>query len=243
MRASNPPYPEESRRHPSPHLTPIEKEPAPAPVEQKQQQLSDRLLLRRFQVFYRRTGRCESLSQLEEVARLAHQGTLISPKRARSLFRDLDKIEADLQYLLVNLSARVTMLGDAIRDRQVPSPEERFDLTRNLGQTVELLVWLMAIARNHPDPPEPGVEEGVAPCYLDLLKRTNDLRYTLAYLHEHLRPQYLGQQLARHPHPDLQLVALSEAINDLYHTAMAIVPRLRENIARYVPQLWGSRME
>jgi hypothetical protein len=243
MRAAyNSPNSEDPYRRQDAHLTPV------APVEKvavpvrpsERQQPSDRTVLLRFLAQYRRSGRCDALPQLIEVARLAHQGKLTSPKRARVLFRDLEQIESELPPLVVNLSEWVMRLADKSHNQQILSPEQSFELTRNFGQTIELLDRLMAIARNHPDPPEPGVESGVAPCYTNLLKRTNDLRYGLAYLHEFLRPRRLGRQLARHPHPDLQLVELADATNDLHALAIEIVARLRENIARKVPQLWGS---
>lgn len=216
----------------SPHLTPVER-PHQAPV-------SDRTLLRGFLAQSRQTGRYGSLSQLEEVARLAHQGQLIAPKQGRALLEDLEEIESGLRQKLVRLSTQVTTLGDKIHNSEIPSSEERFELLHSLTETVEFLDRLIAIARNHPDPPEPGVEEGFASCYVDTVKRVNDLRYGLAYLTQHLRPQRLGHQLTSYPNPDLQLVHIADAIEDLYQTAMGLVPRLRENIARKVPQLWGS---
>ncbi|MCT7970036.1 hypothetical protein NG799_27360 [Laspinema sp. D1] len=215
-----------------PNLTPVDV-PRQAPV-------SDRMILERFLAEYRKTGRCESLPQLVEIARLAHQKQLMSPKQARALFKDLDEIESALPPLLMSLSAQVTTFGDKIRNEEIPSPEERFELLDSFKETVECLDSLTAIARSHPDPPEPGVEEGVASCYVDTVKRINDLRYGLAYLSEHLRPQRLGHQLNSYPNPDLQIVSITDAIEDLYQTAMVLVPRLRENIARKVPQLWGS---
>ena len=224
MKAYN--QPERNPNHP--HLTPVD-----SPV-------SDRTLLLRYQAQYRQTGRCESLPVLAEIARLAHQGQLIAPKEARALFADLDQIESTLPSMLQNLTARVTTLGEMILDEQIPSPQERFALSHSLTETLELTERLMAIARNHPAPPEPGVEEGFAPCYAEIVKEVNDLRHSLAYLSEHLHPLHLGQQLQRHPYPELQLLPLQYAINHLHYTVMALVPRLRENIARKVPQLWGS---
>jgi hypothetical protein len=98
----------------------------------------------------------------------------------------------------------------------------------------------MAIARKHPDPPEPGVNEGFAPCYIDTIKRVNDLRYNLAYLSEYLRPQHLAQECDRSYFPDLQLTAILDVINDLYYTAKTLLPRLRENITGKVPRMLGS---
>ena len=215
-----------------PNLTPVDV-PRQAPV-------SDRALLQRFLAEYRKTGRCESMSELVEIARLAHQEQLMSPKQARALFKDLDEIALALPPLLMSLSAQVTAFGDQIRHQEIPTPEEGFELLHSFTETAECLNRLTAIARSHPDPPEPGVEEGVASCYVDTVKRVNDLRYGLAYLSEHLRPQRLGHQLNSYPNPDLQLVSITDAIEDLYQTTMVLVPRLRENIARKVPQLWGS---
>lgn len=226
-------YNNEPNRHSNPpHLTTVEL-PRQAPV-------SNRTLLQRFQAQCRKNGRYECFPELVEIARLAHHSKLLAPKQARALLDDLGEIESALPHKLVSLSTQVTTLGDKIGNGEIPSPEERFEVLHSLTETGELLDRLIAIARSHPDPPEPGVEEGFASCYVDTVKRVNDLRYGLAYLNEHLRPQRLAHQLKNYPHPDLQLVPIADAIEDLYLTSMALVPRLRENIARKVPQFWGS---
>ncbi|MEI2419173.1 hypothetical protein V6O07_02780, partial [Arthrospira platensis SPKY2] len=76
------------------HVTPFENKPDIFPAE-----ISDRILLIRFLENYRKTGRCESLPQLQEVARLAYQRQLTSPKQARALLSDLDHIESSLPGL------------------------------------------------------------------------------------------------------------------------------------------------
>lgn len=225
---------QQPNRKPEPsHLTPVEK----APISQPE--ISDRALLLRFLDNYRKTGRCQSLPQLAEIARLAHQRKLTPPKQARVLLADLDEIKSSLPALFARLSVLVLVFGDNIQKGQQPDAEARFELLDQLTKTVESVERLAAIARNHPDAPEPGVEEGVASSYVDLQKRVNDLRYGLNYLRESLRPQSLQHRLHRCPNPDLQLTTLAAAIDDLYIVAMMLIPRLRENIIRQVPQFWG----
>ncbi|MGI0497855.1 hypothetical protein [Arthrospira sp. PLM2.Bin9] len=217
------------------HLTPIENKPDISPAE-----ISDRILLIRFLENYRKTGRCESLPQLQEIARLAYQRQLTSPKQARALLSDLDHIESSLPGLFNSLSALISDFGENIKNGNQPDSKQRFELLDSLTETIEFLERLTAIARNHPDAPEPGFEEGFASCYLTLIKQVNDVRYGLSYLQEYLRPQALQNQLSRYPNPDLKLITLITGIEDLYITVMLLIPRLRENVTRQVPQFWGS---
>ncbi len=232
MKADN----QQNRNHKPLHL--VDTEPA--------QIVSDRTVLRRFLAQYRQTGQCETLPQLIEIGRLARQGRLIALKEARILLTDLAKIESDLPHLIIKLTTQVTALLNQEKytlqkgEKQILSPEASFQILQTFTNTVELWDRLIAIARNHPDPPEPGAEEGFAPCYVDTIKRVNDLRYNLAYLSEYLRPQHLAQECDRCSFPDLQLGAILNVINDLYCTAMILLPRLRENITRKLPQMFGS---
>ncbi len=176
--------------------------------------------------------------QLIEIARLARQGQLILPKEARSLLADLAEIESHLPSVTTQLTSLTALLYR--ENTQLFSPEKSLKFLDTLADIVELLDRLIAIARNHPDPPEPGVQEGFAPCYVETIKQVNDLRYNLAYIREHLRPQNLAQECDQSLFLDLQLTAMLNVINDLDYTAMALVPRLRENITRKVPQMFGS---
>ncbi len=177
--------------------------------------------------------------QLIEIARLARQGQLISPKEARSLLADLAEIESSLPSVTIQLTSLLTALLNH-ENTHLFSPEKSLEFLDTLADIAELLDRLIAIARNHPDPPEPGVQEGFAPCYVETIKQVNDLRYNLAYIREHLRPQNLPQECDQSLFLDLQLTAMLNVINDLDYTAMALVPRLRENITRKVPQMFGS---
>ncbi|WP_260378347.1 hypothetical protein [Limnospira platensis] len=38
----------------------------------------------------------------------------------------------------------------------------------------------------------------------------------------------------------MKLITLITGIEDLYITVMMLIPRLRENVTRQVPQFWGS---
>lgn len=225
---------QQPQRNPNPsHLTPVDK----APISQLE--ISDRIVLLRFLEHYRKTGRCQSLPHLTEIARLAHQRQLIPPKYARALLADLEEIKSSLTTLLARLSDLVLVFGEKIQNGQQPDAELRFELLDRLTQTVESVEGLAAIARNHPDAPEPGVKEGFASCYVDVQKQVNDLRYGMAYLQECLHPQSLKHRLTHCPNPDLQLTTLTTAIDDLYIIATRLIHRLRENIIRKVPQFWG----
>jgi len=204
-----------------------------------QETVSDRSLLRRFIAQYRQTGQCQTLPQLIEIARLARQGQLITPKEARILLADLAEIEANLPTIAQNLTILVAAEFNS-NIQPIYQPEKCLDLIQNLTEIGEFLDKLMAIGRNHPDPEEPGVKEGFAPCYMDTIKRVNDLRYDLAYLREHLLPQSLTIMGKQNDYVHLQLNTILDVINDLYYTAMALLPRLRENITRKVPQMLGS---
>ena len=229
MRATNP-----GDRHPEPsHLQPVHPQTSEKPV-------GDRVILQRFRNGYRQTGRCDSLPALAEVARLAYKRELVSPKQAQMLFEELEEIESKLPPLFTDLWVGVTGWVENGGTSATPS-EARFGLLHPLTQMVELLDRLTAIARNHPDLSEPGVSEGVASCYIDTVKRVNDLRYSLAYLNRALRPQRLQQSFSQQP--ELTRATLGDTIDELEYIAITLIPRLRDNIARKVPQLLGSVIE
>ncbi len=211
-----------------------------------QKTVGDRSLLRRFVAQYRQTGQCQTLPQLIEIARLAWQRQLIAPRAARILLADLAEIEANLPVAVQNLTDLVLTNFNTNKQPDVQS-EKGLNLVENLTKIGGYLDKLMALARNHPDPKEPGVKEGFAPCYMDTIKRVNDLRYDLAYLREHLLPQSLtiiGKQnhYKNNNYAELQLNTILDVINDLYYTAMALLPRLRENITRKVPQVFPQAL-
>lgn len=201
---------------------------------------SDRTILRRYQQKYRQTGKCEDLPILMEIARLARDRQLVSPAHAQSLLSDLTKIEETLPNVLLQLSLCVSNLQTGLEGGATLTPKESFELTQTVTQLTQPLERLLEIARDHPDPSEPGVEEGIALCYADTIKHVNDLRYLFEYVTENARPQKLRDRLAGYAHPELQQLALHNAIEELHVLSVSLIPRLRENIARKTPQLWGS---
>lgn len=229
----------------SPHLTPVERpENSNQPASQEEKpDVSDPEVLRRFQKRYRQSGKCHSIPALVEVARLARQRQLISPKQAQRLDEDLDEIKEAIVRNSGKLAQLIHQWGDQVENQETPSPEQGFELAETVSQLSDSANKLTAIARNHTDPPEPGVEEGFALCYMDTVKRVNDLRHSLSHLTERLRPQQLQQQFTCHPHTDLQRLVLDNTIYDLYYAAQVLIPTLRSNIARKVPNLWGSVVE
>lgn len=201
--------------------------------------MSDRTVLRLYLENYRKTGRCELLPQLKEIARLADLGQLTPPKKARSLFSDLDAVECSLPALLDDLSCRVSDFNQNIQKGQQPGSEARRELLQQLTETFKFVERLAAIARDYPDPPEWGLDKGFE-FEVNLPEQVKDLRYRLARVQEYLRPQSLQHRLNRHPNPDSELNNLVTDIENLCSTAMMLTPRLRENIARQVPEFWAK---
>jgi hypothetical protein len=226
MQAHNQPdrYPE------PPYLKPVDAPSSQNPV-------SDRVILERFRNQYRQTGRCDSLAILAEVARLAYQRQLVSPKQAEILLEELETIQLQLLPLFNDL--RDWLDGKQKGDHSsMTLSKSGFGLLECLTAIAELVDRLTAIARNHPDAPEPGVEEGIASCYFNTVKQVNDLRHSLAYLNQALRPERLKPTLSLQP--DLTLRTLEDTVDELQYIALTLIPRLRENIMRKVPQLLGS---
>ncbi|WP_139240638.1 hypothetical protein [Geitlerinema sp. PCC 9228] len=229
----------------SPHLTPVErpeKSHQPAPQEKKPA-VSDRTVLLRSQKQYHQSGKCPNVLAFLEVARLVRQRKFISPKHAQYLYEELDRIEEAIALPVEQLAHLTHQLANQVKNQETPMPEQGFEIAETVRQLFDPIDRLTAIARNHLDPPEPGVEEGFALCYMDTVKRVNDLRHSLSHLTEKFRPQQLQQQFTCHPHTDLQRLVLDNTIYELYYAAQVLIPRLRSNIARKVPNLWGSVVE
>ncbi len=227
MQAHNQPdrYPE------PPYLKPVDAHSSQNPV-------SDRVILERFRNQYRKTGRCDSLPILAELARLAYKRELVSPKQAEILLKELETIESELLPLFNDLRDWLDGLKQKGDHSSMTLSKSGFGLLESLTAIVEPVDRLIAIARNHPDAPEPGVEEGIASCYFNTVKQVNDLRHSLAYLNQALRPERLKPALSLQP--DLTLTTLEDTVDELQYIALTLIPRLRENIMRKVPQLLGS---
>ncbi|USR90984.1 hypothetical protein NEA10_19515 [Phormidium yuhuli AB48] len=218
-----------------PHLTPVES-PHPQPV-------SDRTLLRRYGQQARETGNYEAIPQIAEIARLAYRRQLISPKQAQVLLHDLNEVESRLNANIAELARAFDSFSQGVLSGQTPGLEDKSSLRESVQSLMEPIDLLMAMAREHPDPREPGLEEGFASCYCDTIKRVNDLRYSLASIREKFRPPVLQRLLRPTRNPqlsELELAALETVIDDLQVICADLIPRLRANISRKVPQFWGS---
>ncbi|NMG58683.1 hypothetical protein E1H12_09150 [Geitlerinema sp. P-1104] len=218
-----------------PHLTPLE--------SPRRHPASDRTLLRRYGQQARETGDYDAIPQIAEIVRLAYRRQLISPTQAQVLLNDLNEVETTLNANIAELARAFDSFSKGVLSGQTPRLEDKLKLRESVRSLMEPIDLLMAMARQHPDPREPGVEEGFASCYCDTIKRVNDLRYRLAAITEKFRPPVLQRLLRHTSNPqlsELELAALETAIDDLQVTCADLIPRLRANISRKVPQFWGS---
>ncbi len=218
-----------------PHLTPLE--------SPRRHPASDRQVLRRYGQQARKTGNYDAIPQIAEIVRLAYARQLISPTQAQVLLNDLNEVETILNPNIEALARALDKFSQGVLSGQTPSLEDKLMVREQVRSLIEPLDVLMAMARQHRDPLEPGVEEGFASCYCDTIKRVNDLRYRLAAITEKFRPRVLQRLLRHTSNPqlsELELVALETAIDDLQVTCADLIPRLRVNISRKVPQFWGS---
>ena len=218
-----------------PHLTPLE--------SPRRHLASDRTILRRYRQLARQTGNYDAIPQIAEIVRLAYARQLISPKQAQVLLNDLNEVETTLNANIEALARALEQFSQGVLSGQTPNVEDRLMVREQVRSLIEPLDWLLALARQHHDPVEPGVEEGFASCYSDTIKRVNDIRHSLAAITEKFRPRVLQRLLrqTRNPQlPELELAALETAIDDLQFTCADLIPRLRANISRKVPQFWGS---
>lgn len=218
-----------------PHLTPLE--------SPRRHPASDRTVLRRYRQLARETGNYDAIPQIAEIVRLAYARQLISPKQAQVLLNDLNEVETTLNANIEALAGALEQFSQGVMSGQTPTLEDKLRVRERVQMLMEPLNWLLAMARQHRDPVEPGVEEGFASCYCDTIKRVNDIRHSLTYISDNYRPSILKRRLRKTANPqlpELELAALETAIDDLQFTCADLIPRLRTNISRKVPQFWGS---
>lgn len=179
---------------------------------------------------YRKTGRVD-YPLLQEIARRAYGRHLIFPSQARVLFAKLDRAESEISEAIMQLQQGLEAIAQS-GDR--PAKADPFD--RPIKGLVRALNGILAIAREHSEPLEPGIEAGVATCYQDLPHQVNTLRYHLHFLQEHLRTHRLSHEFQRTPFVELRLLSLHDAFDDLQRSSADLSARLREVIRSKLPE-------